>query len=160
MNAVTHPAGRLRGAAPLDVARVRLDFPILARLVNGQPLAYLDNAASSQHPQSVIDAVSHYYEHSHANVHRGVHALSQRAWVRERRALRKELEGARLRADHEEESRTGTLRIAMERELAAIRAQLDQLAAGQSALVVRPPTVRPLEPELIPSQPAIDRAAH
>ena len=92
MNAVTHPAGRVRGASPLDVARVRLDFPILARLVNGQPLAYLDNAASSQHPQSVIDAVSRYYEHSHANVHRGVHALSQEATDL--------FEGARRRVQH------------------------------------------------------------
>jgi cysteine desulfurase / selenocysteine lyase len=63
----------------LDVARVRADFPILAQEVNGHPLAYLDNAASSQRPRAVIDAVSHYYEHDHANVHRGVHTLSQRA---------------------------------------------------------------------------------
>jgi selenocysteine lyase/cysteine desulfurase len=92
MNAVTHPVGRGRGEAPLDVARVRLDFPILARSVNGQPLAYLDNAASSQRPQSVIDAISHYYEHSHANVHRGVHALSQEATDL--------FEGARRRVQH------------------------------------------------------------
>jgi cysteine desulfurase/selenocysteine lyase len=80
MNAVTHPAkGREAASPPLDVERVRRDFPVLARIVNGHPLAYLDNAASSQRPHSVIDAVSHYYEHSHANVHRGVHALSQEA---------------------------------------------------------------------------------
>ena len=79
MNAVTHPAATGRGAAPLDVAAVRRDFPILARTVNGQPLAYLDNAASSQRPQAVIDAISRYYETTHANVHRGVHALSQEA---------------------------------------------------------------------------------
>jgi cysteine desulfurase/selenocysteine lyase len=69
-------------AAPrraLDVAAIRRDFPVLAREVNGRPLCYLDNAASSQHPQSVIDAVSRYYETSHANVHRGVHTLSQEA---------------------------------------------------------------------------------
>jgi uncharacterized integral membrane protein len=84
----------------------------------------------------------------------GIHAVSQRTWVRERRALRKDLESARLRAEHEEESRTGTLRVAMERELAAIRAQLDQLVAGQSALLGRPPVARPLEPELIPPRVA------
>ncbi len=62
-----------------DVTAVRRDFPILAQQIHGKPLAYLDNAASSQRPQSVIDAISHYYEHDHANVHRGVHTLSQRA---------------------------------------------------------------------------------
>ena len=62
-----------------DVAAIRRDFPILSQQVHGKPLVYLDNAASSQHPQSVIDAVSHYYERDHANVHRGVHTLSQRA---------------------------------------------------------------------------------
>jgi cysteine desulfurase / selenocysteine lyase len=64
---------------PLDVAAIREDFPVLARTVNGRPLCYLDNAASSQRPRSVIDAVSRYYENSHANVHRGVHTLSQEA---------------------------------------------------------------------------------
>ncbi len=63
----------------LDVDRVRADFPILAERVNGKPLVYLDNAASSQKPRHVIDAVSAYYEHSHANIHRGVHFLSQQA---------------------------------------------------------------------------------
>ena len=66
-------------AAPLDVDAVRRDFPVLAREVNGKPLCYLDNAASSQRPRAVIDAISHYYETSHANVHRGVHRLSQEA---------------------------------------------------------------------------------
>ena len=88
----------------------------------------------------------------------GIHAVNQRAWVRERRALVKDLEGARLRADHEEESRTGALRVAMERELAAIRAQLEQLVASQSALLGRPPITRPVEPELIPPRAAIEGA--
>ena len=66
-------------AGGFDVAAIRRDFPILSQQVHGKPLVYLDNAASSQHPQSVIDAVSHYYERDHANVHRGVHTLSQRA---------------------------------------------------------------------------------
>jgi len=64
---------------PIDVEAVRRDFPILAREVNGKPLCYLDNAASSQRPRAVIDAISRYYETSHANVHRGVHRLSQEA---------------------------------------------------------------------------------
>ncbi|HEX6795407.1 MAG TPA: cysteine desulfurase [Casimicrobiaceae bacterium] len=65
--------------APLDVARLRDDFPILNERVNGHPLVYLDNAATTQKPQSVIDALAAYYEHDNANVHRGVHTLSQRA---------------------------------------------------------------------------------
>ncbi len=58
---------------------IRRDFPILHQQVNGKPLVYLDNAASSQRPRAVIEAIEHYYEHDHANVHRGVHTLSQRA---------------------------------------------------------------------------------
>jgi cysteine desulfurase/selenocysteine lyase len=68
-----------RGTTALDVAAIRRDFPILHQTVNGKPLVYLDNAASSQRPKSVIEAISRYYEHDHANVHRGVHTLSQRA---------------------------------------------------------------------------------
>ena len=66
-------------AESLDVEEIRRDFPILHQQVNGHRLAYLDNAASYQRPQAVIDAVAHYYEHDHANVHRGVHTLSHRA---------------------------------------------------------------------------------
>jgi cysteine desulfurase / selenocysteine lyase len=62
-----------------DVERVRKDFPILRRSVNGKPLVYLDNAATAQKPQGVIDAIAHYYETENANIHRGVHYLSQRA---------------------------------------------------------------------------------
>ncbi|MEO0345832.1 MAG: cysteine desulfurase [Pseudomonadota bacterium] len=62
-----------------DMARYRADFPALAQEVNGHPLAFLDSAASSQRAQPVIDAVNHYETHDHANVHRGVHTLSQRA---------------------------------------------------------------------------------
>jgi cysteine desulfurase/selenocysteine lyase len=62
-----------------NVEAIRRDFPILHQQVHGKPLVFLDNAASSQRPKQVIDAISHYYEHDHANVHRGVHALSQRA---------------------------------------------------------------------------------
>lgn len=63
----------------LDIAQIRADFPILQREVNGQPLVYLDNAATSQTPLAVIDAISDYYKHTNANIHRGVHALSQEA---------------------------------------------------------------------------------
>ena len=62
-----------------DLSRVRDDFPILARKVHGKPLVYLDNAATTQKPRSVIEAVRRYYTTSNANVHRGVHALSDRA---------------------------------------------------------------------------------
>ena len=65
--------------APYDIARVRGDFPILSRQVNGRPLAYLDSAASTQRPRAVLAAVEHYETHVHANVHRGVHTLSQLA---------------------------------------------------------------------------------
>jgi cysteine desulfurase / selenocysteine lyase len=65
--------------APLDVERLRADFPILAQRINGRPLAYLDNGASSQRPRAVIEAERRYAEEMHANVHRGVHTLSQRA---------------------------------------------------------------------------------
>jgi cysteine desulfurase/selenocysteine lyase len=61
------------------VASVRADFPILTREVRGKPLVYLDSAATAQKPRAVIDAISNYYESGNANVHRGVHALSQEA---------------------------------------------------------------------------------
>ena len=66
-------------ATSWDVARVRADFPVLHQTVNGKPLVYLDNAASSQVPQVVIDRGSVYLEQEHSNIHRGVHYLSQRA---------------------------------------------------------------------------------
>ena len=66
-------------SAGLDPARIRRDFPILSRKVHGKPLAYLDNAATSQKPQQVIDAVSRYYSRTNANIQRGVHLLSVRA---------------------------------------------------------------------------------
>ena len=66
-------------AATLDPEALRQDFPILHQQVHGKPLVYLDNAATTQKPRTVIDALAHYYEHDNANVHRGVHELSQRA---------------------------------------------------------------------------------
>lgn len=62
-----------------DIEKIRAEFPILSQQIHGRPLAYLDNAATTQKPQSVIDAVRRYYEEDNANVHRGVHALSERA---------------------------------------------------------------------------------
>jgi cysteine desulfurase/selenocysteine lyase len=62
-----------------DVQKIRNDFPILSRKVNGYPLVYLDNAATSQKPQQVIDAIVDYYSNYNANIHRGVHTLSQEA---------------------------------------------------------------------------------
>lgn len=68
-----------RQTATLDVEKIRRDFPILNREVNGYPLVYFDNAATSQTPQQVIDVISDYYSNYNANIHRGVHALSQEA---------------------------------------------------------------------------------
>ena len=62
-----------------DITKIRNDFPILSREVNGKPLVYFDNAATSQTPQVVIDAIVDYYCHYNANIHRGVHTLSQEA---------------------------------------------------------------------------------
>ena len=63
----------------LDVLKIRKDFPILSRKVNGKPLIYFDNAATSQTPQQVIDVIVNYYREFNANIHRGVHQLSQEA---------------------------------------------------------------------------------
>jgi cysteine desulfurase/selenocysteine lyase len=65
----------------LDIERIRADFPVLHQEVHGRPLVYLDNAATTQKPRTVIEAVTAFYERDCANVHRGVHALSQRATV-------------------------------------------------------------------------------
>ena len=72
------PASRAAAPAPanFDVARIRADFPILTRTVHGRPLVYLDNAATTQKPQVVIDRLNRYYTHENANIHRGVHTLS------------------------------------------------------------------------------------
>src|SRR5687768_18358865 len=66
-------------ATDWDVERIRADFPVLHQTVNGKPLVYLDNSASSQVPQVVIDRGSVYIEQEHSNIHRGVHYLSQKA---------------------------------------------------------------------------------
>ena len=82
MRAAQHAASLPRPPAEaggLDVRRLRADFPILHQQVHGKPLVYLDNAATSQKPRQVIDAVAHFYATDYANIHRGVHSLSQRA---------------------------------------------------------------------------------
>ena len=78
----TAASAAVDAAAPYDVERIREDFPILAREVHGQPLVYLDNAASAQKPRQVIDTVRQVYEEEYANVHRGLHFLSERATAR------------------------------------------------------------------------------
>src|SRR5882672_6017038 len=63
----------------LDIAAVRQEFPILNREIKGKPLIYLDNAATTQKPQEVIDALIHYYTGYNANIHRGIHTLAEEA---------------------------------------------------------------------------------
>ena len=63
----------------MDISAIREDFPLLKEKVNGKPLIYLDNAATTQKPDKVIDTIDYYYRHQNANVHRGVHTLSQKA---------------------------------------------------------------------------------
>jgi len=87
MTAVAHQLAReplrcgisAKSAMALDIAGIRGDFPILAERIHGKPLVYLDNAATSQKPRAVINAIVGYYEHLNANIHRGVHTLSVRA---------------------------------------------------------------------------------
>ncbi len=68
-----------RTGSGLDIEKIRQDFPILRQTIHGKPLVYLDNAATSQKPRQVLDAIARYYEGTNANIHRGVHALSERA---------------------------------------------------------------------------------
>ncbi len=74
---MTDPA--LKAATAFDAEQVRMDFPILHQQVNGHPLVYLDNAATTQKPQAVIQAIVDYYQQDNSNVHRGAHALAERA---------------------------------------------------------------------------------
>jgi len=78
---VTAPREWQRGRSGLDVARIREDFPILKQQVHGKPLVYLDNAATGQKPQVVIDTLNRYYSTENANIHRGIHFLSELATV-------------------------------------------------------------------------------
>ena len=81
-----------KATGPLDVERIREDFPILKQVVHGKPLVYLDNAATSQKPQVVIDTLTRYYTEENSNVHRGVHYLSAQAT--------EDYEGARAKVRH------------------------------------------------------------
>jgi len=74
-----HAPAAVTAATAFDVERVRQDFPILHQTVHGKPLVYLDNAATTQKPRAVIDATSRFYERDNSNIHRGLHALSERA---------------------------------------------------------------------------------
>ena len=83
------PSGAgLTNARPYDAEKIRRDFPILARDIRGKRLVYLDNAATSQKPQTVIDAIVRYYQEENANIHRGVHFLSELATSKHERARR------------------------------------------------------------------------
>jgi cysteine desulfurase/selenocysteine lyase len=84
-----------------DVNALRRQFPVLARMVRGKPLAYLDNGASAQRPNAVIDAVDDYERHHHANIHRGVHTLSQEATALYEAARDRLVEFINARSRHE-----------------------------------------------------------
>jgi cysteine desulfurase / selenocysteine lyase len=77
MSSITAPLADSQHLLPVD--ELRGEFPILAQQVNGHPLAYLDNAASTQKPRAVIDAIARLYQEDYANVHRGIHELSRRS---------------------------------------------------------------------------------
>lgn len=85
----------------LDIEKIRKEFPVLDQQIHGRPLVYLDNAASSQKPLRVVRALEKYYTHDHANVHRGVHTLSQRA-TDQFEAVRRKAQ-AFVNAEHEHE---------------------------------------------------------
>ena len=79
LRAGLQPAQRAEGFSPSELEKIRADFPILKQKVHGKPLVYLDNAATSQKPRAVIEAIVRYYETTNANIHRGVHFLSEHA---------------------------------------------------------------------------------
>lgn len=101
MNKATSVRSQKTVADLLDVARVRADFPILARHINGKPLVYLDNAASSQMPQPVIDRLVRYHTQEHANIHRAVHSLSEHATAEYEEARRKVQRFINAKDEHE-----------------------------------------------------------
>jgi cysteine desulfurase / selenocysteine lyase len=101
MSALSRAASGVVSPAGFDVERIREDFPVLRQTIHGKPLVYLDNAATAQKPRAVIEAIVHFYEVDCANIHRGVHELSQRstAAYEETRAKVKRFLSAR--AQHE-----------------------------------------------------------
>ena len=92
----------------IDIAAIRKDFPILQREVNGKPLIYLDNAATSQTPKQVIDVIVDYYQNYNANIHRGVHALSQEATDKYEQARQKIQRHFNIAKSHEVIFTSGT----------------------------------------------------
>jgi cysteine desulfurase / selenocysteine lyase len=97
MSTVAKTPPHTHAAGPFDVQKVRRDFPVLHQKVHGKPLVYLDNAATTQKPLAVIEAIQHYYLHDNSNIHRGVHTLSERAteaYERVRETARKFLNAA------------------------------------------------------------------
>jgi cysteine desulfurase / selenocysteine lyase len=102
MTIITPSAKKLDAvSAPYDLAAIRADFPILADTVHGKPLTYLDNGASAQKPRQVIDAVSNAYGHEYANVHRGLHHLSNLATANFEKAREKVRAFINARSDEE-----------------------------------------------------------
>ena len=101
MNKATSVRSQKTDTGMLDMARIRADFPILARRVNGKPLVYLDNAASSQMPQPVIDRLVRYQTQEHANIHRAVHTLSEHATAEFEKARRKAQRFINAKDEHE-----------------------------------------------------------
>jgi len=101
MKAVTQKNDPTMRQNKFDVTRIREDFPILKEKVHGKPLVYLDNGATSQKPQAVIDALNHYYSAENSNIHRGVHYLSEQATAAYEAARGKVREFLNARADKE-----------------------------------------------------------
>jgi cysteine desulfurase/selenocysteine lyase len=79
MSTVAKTPQGIHAVKTFDVQKVRKDFPVLHQKVHGKPLVYFDNAATTQKPLAVIEAIEHYYRHDNSNIHRGVHTLSERA---------------------------------------------------------------------------------
>src|SRR5215831_11792337 len=88
-------------APAFDVEKIREDFPVLKQKVHGKPLVYLDNAATAQKPQVVIDAIVKFYEVDCANIHRGVHELSQRSTAAYEKTRTKVRRFVNARSSHE-----------------------------------------------------------
>src|SRR5881394_1609248 len=100
MSTVAKTPHQIHSVPAFDVQKIRKDFPVLHQKVHGKPLVYLDNAATTQKPLAVIEAISDYYRHDNSNIHRGVHTLSERAteaYEKVRAAAQKFLNAASLK---------------------------------------------------------------
>jgi len=122
----------LKQEIKFDVRSIREDFPVLARLIHGKPLAYLDNGASAQQPEAVIAAVGDYERHHHANIHRGVHTLSQEATALYEAARDRVMEFIHARSRHEVIFVRGTTEAI---NLVAQSYARPRLAAGDEVLI-------------------------